>query len=112
MRHSSLKGWAVVLGASMSVVAMTTPASAHYVYEEVDVFQTDSQCVTNRSEVSHGSYGHGYAKGRTESTQDLPIWGVDCRYEKAKQPGWLADFWVYYFWNGTEWVACGSVPWT
>jgi len=96
---------------AMALIAISAdPALAHYVYEETNTYQTDSQCTTVWSEVSHGS-GGGYAKARTESTQDLPIWGVDCRYDKAKPPGWITARWQYYIYaTDGNWYLCAYYP--
>lgn len=104
----------LVLGVMAVIVLAADPAAAHYVYDEVNTYQTDSQCVTVRSETSHGSYGAGYAKARTESTQDLPIWGLDCRYDKSKPMGWIWARFDYYRYSAAQqtWFFCASVGWT
>lgn len=101
----------VALAMVVSSVAMPG-ASAHYIYEEHHTYETDEQCVANWSEVSHGNYDNGYAKGRAESRQDVPIWGINCAYERNRPAGWIADRWTYLYWTGSEWAACAWYDWT
>lgn len=55
-----------IVGVSVTLLALgVIPASAHYIYQEGDVYEsTDfNQCVTDYAKSSHGEAGNGYMKG-------------------------------------------------
>lgn len=59
-RRAAIIGTGVVL-----LAAGVTPASAHYVYQQGDVYASSGfdQCVNVYAETSHGKTGNGYMKG-------------------------------------------------
>jgi len=66
-----MAGWkkgrrAAILGVAVTLVGLgVTPASAHYVYQRGDVYESSGfdQCVNVYAETSHGKSGDGYMKG-------------------------------------------------
>ena len=59
------------VGAAMLVALGVTPASAHYVYDDGDVYESSGfdQCVYMYSESSHGESGNGYEKGKVAAVK-------------------------------------------
>lgn len=94
--------------AAVSVVALAGSANAHYVYERAELWVSGNgkHCMTNRSEVSHGTDNRGYAKGDVTSWMDLNSIPTDCQHQYKRPAGHLRDGIAIYKWNGTDWYKC------
>lgn len=99
-RHT---GWMVLL----AFLGSTTGAAAHYVYERVYVYQSNGNCVRNRSEVSHGD-ANGYTKVNTVLLK--PFGGVDCALVWDQSTGRIAARTLLYVWT-SRWALCAKTKW-
>jgi len=95
-----------IVGALL-VILTTSPAMAHYVYEDVLVYASDADCTKVRSEISHGS-GGGYS--RTDVTPKY-LQHTPCYTEWTRPAGYIALQYQLYKWTGSQWAVCVGIPW-
>lgn len=69
------------------VIIPAKTASAHYVYQSGNLFQSSWECVWGYSEISHGN-GNGYSLSKLRSQQDGPN-GTDCAGTFYRPAGYL-----------------------
>lgn len=82
------------------------PALAHYVYDGAWTYASGSNCTHQRAEVSHGSWGKGYAKVDTRS--DYKVTSYDCMGDWTRPPGYITSTIRYLKWTGSYWGVCTS----
>lgn len=74
-------------GAAMLLALGIAPASAHYVYQQGDVYDSSSfdQCIQVYAESSHGESGDGYMKGVVGAYKSYDFNGqhYDCSYAET-----------------------------
>ncbi len=101
------------LAVAIAMLGMTAqPAGAHYVYQKVVTYASDTTCSGERAETSHGG-GGGYARADVYSWYSLwTPWGqIDCGSDFPRPPGYLADAYDLYKWTGYEWALCRYTAW-
>jgi hypothetical protein len=98
---AAVAGLAVIVGGAGN-------AWAHYVYQAGVVATIANYCVHNRSEVSHGGYGHGYIKVDTTSQAKQFYVDVNCTDPFIRPAGYLRAAWQYYYRANTSaaWSLC------
>ncbi|MGW6688750.1 hypothetical protein [Streptomyces sp. NPDC054961] len=113
---TGLRAAGVLAVAGVSLVATSTAAQAHYVYEkqityvEIPEISDTPVCTEGRSEVSHGN-GGGFSKSTVYSwTKDFDHL-VRCGWERDVPAGWMASLEQIWKWNGMEWTVCFPTDW-
>src|SRR5690348_5626372 len=90
----SVRTATVLVAAAGSLLATSTSASAHYVYEKGRVYQTEPLCIDDRAEISHGD-GGGFSKVDNTTMTRLFIVGtgqwVQCGIHKLRPAGYMAN---------------------
>ena len=94
-------------------LAWETSASAHYVYEKIQTYESADICTVGRSEVSHGADGGGYFKANTNiQTATFTPWGMmNCGIGKRVPPGYIASYMQVYKWTSSGWAICKNLGW-
>lgn len=86
----------------------TVPASAHVIYEEVEVWTGPAgNCLEDRAEISDGNGQEGYTKTTAWSWKQLG--GVDCIYQWVLPQGRIKVWTELQYWNGSQWVWCSTL---
>ncbi|GAA2272881.1 hypothetical protein GCM10009853_028360 [Glycomyces scopariae] len=103
---------AVAAGAMAFVLLGASPASAHYVYQEGEVYRSNDLCTNVRAEISHGD-GGGYARVDAKSYTVLATpWGAyPCAKTHDRPGGYIAAKIEVYAWNGSAWYLCAYTDW-
>jgi len=110
-QHSRAVALLTALGFAASLVAVTTPAQAHYIREDAVRWTDNDNCAEAAAEVSHGDYNQGYGRWGSESTRE-GFGGANClephplpARELAVEPYWHAmakpgyDICILYDWS-------------
>ncbi|WP_433398785.1 hypothetical protein [Streptomyces sp. CA-146814] len=104
-KRDIMRSLGVVAAALAIALSTTTSASAHYVYENEEVWANadSSKCLYNYAEVSHGSRG-GYTKSQAHTGQNTGPGG--CIFPWVRPAGELAAGYRYQKWDGAKWYTC------
>ncbi|MFJ5546395.1 hypothetical protein [Streptomyces sp. NPDC093225] len=102
--------------AALTLLATSTAAQAHYVYEKELTYYEDPElsetpvCTEGRSEVSHGN-GGGFSKSTVYShTKDFDHL-IRCGWDRYVPAGWIGSLETIWKWTGTEWAVCFDTGW-
>jgi hypothetical protein len=91
------------LATVLSLAALTTTASAHYVYRSGWLFWSGDDCVNGYSEVSHGT-GNGYSKSNVTINNNSGS-GGSCSGNFARPGGYIRIRQLFMYWNN-GWSIC------
>jgi hypothetical protein len=109
LTRRKLPGLLLAVFAAISIPA--TPAQAHYVYSQADVYRSTGPCVTVRSETSHGTNNDGYFKNNMYSKWGLDQYQTACGNAFARPAGYLTMKNQIYKWDGYQWTMCVDRAW-
>ncbi|HSW80608.1 MAG TPA: hypothetical protein VLG47_07565 [Candidatus Saccharimonadales bacterium] len=107
LKKDSKKIWvgftAIAILLSFSVIP-TQEAAAHYVYRSAQLYWSGGDCVTGRSEVSHGS-GNGYSRADIEVTRYSGTYHESCGEPFSRPNGYIRERMALMYWT-TQWNTC------
>src|SRR5262245_3533254 len=95
---------------------MQAPASAHYVYENVDVWNgPNGYCLETRAEISDGPTGEGFTKSTSLAYKPVfTPYFFPCFIEWKLSSGRLAvtsQLWYWDYMYDVRWEVCSTLPW-
>lgn len=105
----------ITIASGVLLVAFSSAALAHFVYESVKVYENSSgsRCLINYTETSHGANGDtgGYSAVRASAYDEESYTRVNCSVPWHRPPKYLRVKWHWLVYKNGQWGSCKYGKW-